>query len=141
MTIAVAHSDTDEGRAALVAAADEAASRGTDLLVLHLVDEPTTDSATDLVPVDEVEAATVRVRAVLETPDVPAVPWQLRTANDGHDPAGALVDLLVETGAELLVLGSRRRSAIGKLIMGSTVQRVVLDSPVPVLVVKARAAG
>ncbi|WP_380169482.1 universal stress protein [Jannaschia sp. R86511] len=137
MTIAVAHSDTDEGRAALVAAAGEASARGTDLLVLHLVDEPTTDSATDLVPVDVVEAATAAVRTVLDGADVPAVAWQLRTANDGHDPAGALVDLLVETGAELLVLGSRRRSAIGKLIMGSTVQRVVLDSPVPVLVVKA----
>lgn len=141
MTIAVAHSDTDEGRAALVAAAHEASDRGTDVLVLHLVDEPTTDSATDLVPDDEVEAATARVRSVLDADGVPDVAWELRAANDGHDPAGALVDLLVESGAELLVLGSRRRSAIGKLIMGSTVQRVVLDSPVPVLVVKAPTRG
>lgn len=139
MSIAVAHNDSDEGRAALVAAADEAASRGTDLLVLHLFDEPTTDSSPDLAPVDDVEATRAQVQAVLEAPEVPTVRWQLRTADDGHDPAGALVDLLVETGAELLVLGSRRRSAIGKLIMGSTVQRVVLDSPVPVLVVKAAA--
>lgn len=46
-------------------------------------------------------------------------------------------DLVMEHGADTLVLGSRRRTAVGKLMMGSTVQRVLLDSPVPVLVVKA----
>lgn len=61
----------------------------------------------------------------------------MRVEPDGGDPAGALVDLVADVGAGMLVIGSKRRSAVGKFLMGSTVQRVLLDSPVPVLVVKA----
>ena len=105
-----------------------------DLLVLHVVED-----ATDPGPeTDQVRSA---VRGLLEGSVDPGVGWGVRTAGRGDDPAGALVDLLVETGAEMLVLGSRRRSAVSKFLMGSTVQRVVLDAPVPVLVVKAPATG
>ena len=132
MSVAVGHSDSPEGRAALLAAAAEAALMDTELLVLHVVGgvDPTPGRS-------QLDRLDTHVRTTLADGGSPPVRWSLRTAAEGNDAGGALVDLLTETGAELLVLGSRRRSAVGKLLLGSTVQRVVLDSPVPVLVVKA----
>ena len=41
--------------------------------------------------------------------------------------------------AELLVIGARRRSPVGKLFLGSVTQSIILHADVPVLVVKAPA--
>jgi nucleotide-binding universal stress UspA family protein len=47
-----------------------------------------------------------------------------------------LVAVATETEAEVIVIGLRRRSPVGKLILGSNAQRILLDSPCPVLAVK-----
>ena len=48
-----------------------------------------------------------------------------------------ILDTARDSRAELIVLGIRRRSPVGKIIMASTAQRVLLESPCPVLCVKA----
>ena len=58
-------------------------------------------------------------------------------APEGFDTAEALLDLAEEVDASLLVIGSRHRTRVGKLLLGSTVQRVLLEAQLPVLVVKA----
>ena len=42
-----------------------------------------------------------------------------------------------ETGAELIVIGVRRRSPVGKMLMGSDSQRILLQADCNVLAVKA----
>ena len=61
----------------------------------------------------------------------------MRVVDDGGDPAEAILDLAAQEDAQLLVVGVRRRSPVGKLLTGSTAQRIILDSPIPVLVTHA----
>jgi nucleotide-binding universal stress UspA family protein len=42
-----------------------------------------------------------------------------------------------DAGAELIVLGIKRRSPVVKAVLGSTVQRVLVDAHCPVLCVRA----
>jgi nucleotide-binding universal stress UspA family protein len=130
VTIAVAHNDSPEGRAALLHAAREAVFLKCAVAVLHVVDHsgPETDTP----------ALTREIQQQLSDGGFADLEWSLHTATDVDSRATALVDLTEQVSAELLVLGSRRRTPIGKFLLGSTVQRVVLDAPVPVLVVKAR---
>lgn len=125
MSVAVALSNTPEGHEALRRGAAEAKLRQMPLTVLSVVDQDKVSEETRSATHSEVDRA------------MPGIDATVRVEPDGGDPAGALVDLAVEVGAELLVIGSKRRSAVGKFLMGSTVQRVLLDSPIPVLVVKA----
>jgi nucleotide-binding universal stress UspA family protein len=48
-----------------------------------------------------------------------------------------LLSVADEAGAELLVLGIKRRSPVVKAVLGSTVQRVLVDALCPVLCVRA----
>lgn len=53
------------------------------------------------------------------------------------DPAPAILDIAEEFDAASIVLGSRRRSPVGKVLFGSVTQAVILDSDRPVTVVPA----
>ena len=65
--------------------------------------------------------------------------WQLhlRRAAADSEVNDALLGLIEEVDADLVVVGARRRSPIGKAFLGSTAQSVVLGATSPVLVVKA----
>jgi nucleotide-binding universal stress UspA family protein len=128
MTVAVAHSDTERGKAALRSAAAEALLRRETLAVLRIVPGVEKPSTEDPVLVEQLTG---------QLANFPDLSWSLRTGPEGFDTADALLDLAEEVDASLLVIGSRRRRPIGKLVLGSTVQQVLLKSLIPVLVVKA----
>jgi nucleotide-binding universal stress UspA family protein len=130
VTIAVAHDDSAEGRAALLHAAREADFQHSSLAVLHVLDDA---SPAEPSP-DTLER---EIGRALDSAGYGALDWSLYTAPEETSRATALVELTEKVNADLLVVGSRRRTPIGKFLLGSTVQRVVLDAPVPVLVVKA----
>jgi nucleotide-binding universal stress UspA family protein len=130
MTIAVAHQVSATSRLALVEAVKEANYRGTDLAVLHVVDS---------IDADNKEAYRLGVADEMEkvVGAGPPLSWQLHLETAGGDLGDALLRLVDAVGAELLVIGARRRSPVGKALLGSVAQTVILEANLPVLVVKA----
>ena len=130
-TIVVGFVDTPEGAAALHAAADEARSRDAQLVVTH--------SARGGFSPDGEEAVAVKtaLHEVTEQLAEDGVPFQVRNLVRGNDPAEDIVDMVREYDAELIVVGLRSRTPVGKLLLGSEVERVLMLAPCPVLAVKA----
>ncbi|MGF0118320.1 universal stress protein [Promicromonospora sp. Marseille-Q5078] len=54
----------------------------------------------------------------------------------GRDVAEQVLDVAAELSARLVVVGLRHRSPVGKLLMGSVAQRILLTAECPVLAVK-----
>ncbi|QFG68182.1 universal stress protein [Ornithinimicrobium pratense] len=133
MSVAVAHSMTEAGAAALELAMTECGFRSEPLVVLHVAKDA--DDAQDPLHRDHYLE---QVRSQLNELGAPAdLDWRLEVVGAGGDVAGALLDLAVQAGASILIIGQKPRSRVGKFLMGSTVQRVVLDASMPVLVTRA----
>jgi nucleotide-binding universal stress UspA family protein len=62
--------------------------------------------------------------------------YELRQLVRGFEPAEDLIGIAESSDAELIVIGLRRRTPVGKLILGSNAQRILLDAHCPVLAVK-----
>lgn len=132
MIVAVALSPTPAGQAALDLALRESALREAELVVINIVD--TAEHAEDAAARERVSADLAERVARVE--GATGVITRIATEATRGDIAEAILGLATAEQADLLVIGSRRRSPVGKLIMGSTVQRVLLDAPMPVLVTK-----
>ena len=65
--------------------------------------------------------------------------YEIRRPNDGLSATDSILGIAEQIGADLLVIGLRKRSAVGKLITGSTAQAVLLNANVPVVCVPAEA--
>jgi nucleotide-binding universal stress UspA family protein len=128
VTIVVGYVPSAEGRAALRRAIAEARLRGTDLLVLNTVRNAVDDPG--YASVQELEL----VRSELAAS---GVRHELRQVARRAEPAEEIVEVAAEVGAQLIVIGLRRRSAVGKFLTGSTAQRILLDAGCAVLAVKA----
>jgi nucleotide-binding universal stress UspA family protein len=115
--IVVGYSSRPEGRAALKRALSEARLREAAVVVL------------DTSP--EVDAP-----GLAEELTASGVSYEIRTT-DVHDSADQLLRIAETTEADFIVIGLRRRSPVGKLLLGNNAQRVLLDAACPVLAVKA----
>jgi hypothetical protein len=110
MTVLVAVTDSIEGDLALARGVAEADLRGTTLIVANL----------RLGPV----AAPPEAKVIERAPNVDVAEHVLRLLDEYADEV------------ELLVIGMKRRSPTGKLVLGSLAQRLLLAANVPVLAVK-----
>lgn len=130
-TIVVGYVPKPEGHAALRRAAEEAQLRDARLVVVNSHRGGREFDREDAV---EIEEDLDQIREELRRA---GVEHEIRQLVRGMDPADDLVNVATEVDAEFIVIGLRRRSPVGKLILGSNAQRVLLDAPCPVLAVKA----
>lgn len=131
MAIIVGYIPTKEGRAALRTAAAEAQLRNTKLVIVNSQRGGREfDSAEARRFEDELEGVKARL-------DEAGVEHQVRTLVVGNEPSEDLIAVAEETDADFIVIGLRRRTPVGKLILGSNAQRILLDASCPVLAVKA----
>ena len=131
MTVLVGYIPSPQGEAALDRAIEEARIHGSDLVVLNMSRGQATLEQKRLSD-DSAEELNKR----LEGTDVN---FQLRREVRAGEPSENILRIVEELRPELLVIGLRKRSATGKLLFGSTAQRLLLDAPCDVLAVKAPA--
>jgi len=127
MTVVIGYVPNAFGEAALDAGIEEARRRETGIVV---VNTSKGDSLVDPKYVGETGWTVLGDR--LRDLDVP---HDLRQTI-GPDVTDELLDVVREVEAEAIVIGIRHRSAVGKMLMGSVAQRVLLDAPCPVIAVK-----
>ncbi|MDD3937857.1 universal stress protein [Rhodoferax sp.] len=129
MTILVAYAPRPEGQAALSKGLEIAKRRNEHLIVVNAGPGGTKEdlSVADAQDVDRVEELLVKSGLNAEFK-------QFVRGTSAVAEIEALVDSLP---VSLLVIGLRKRSAVGKLILGSVAQDLLLSVPCPVLAVKA----
>jgi nucleotide-binding universal stress UspA family protein len=129
MTIVVGFTPTPPGRAALATAIAQARKESEPLLVLNSGRGESLDDPTYAQPADLEWARTTAEEAGVDV--------TIRQEMRGRDAADELLDVLEEVGAGLCVIGIRKRTAVGKMLLGSNASRILMNAPCPVLTVRA----
>lgn len=138
MNIVVGYAERPESRAALDEAVRQARAHSARLFVVRTVSDAMTESTarTRSLADQHAQAKQATEKVVAELRDE-GIDVELRVETFDQDAATALLHAAKELGADLLVIGIRRRSPVGKLVLGSVSQNVLLGADCPVLAVKA----
>lgn len=128
MTVLVGYIPSSLGEATLRAGVEEARRRSEPLVVVNM--------SRDDVLVDAHRAASDDLARVERDIAELGVAVEVLRIEQGSDPAAAILATADARGASVIVIGLRRRTPVGKLIMGSSAQRILLDAGCPVLAVK-----
>ena len=128
MAVVIGYIPTPEGRAALVYGKEEALRRQAKVFIVYTPETSLDETLTHDNVVGEFQSELER--AGLQS--------EIRSRVSRNSPAEDLIEVANDVGAEAIVIGLRRRSAVGKLILGSSSQQILLDAPCPVIAVKAQ---
>ncbi len=140
MTIVCGFTNRPESRAALEFSIEEARVRGGQLHVIRTMTEPSPSDSPSAVQnwSTTVQQARDEGQALVDslTDLSVAAVFEVEVC-----PTDSVADRLVEAtrrlGATMLVIGLRRRSPVGKLVLGSVSQELLLAADCPVVAVKA----
>ena len=123
---------SEPARRALILAGSLAHREGARLLVLHVAN-PVTDAANVLL--DDPSLTRQRQRLEQLQLEAPGVPFESRLAFGGA--ATEILKTAQETGCGMIVMGTRGRTGLGRLLMGSVAEQVVRNAPCPVVTVNS----
>ena len=129
--IVVGFVSTPEEHAALRQAGHEALLRKLPLVVVDLSRE-----GHDVTPTS-IEPDLAELRAETESAGLAV---DIAPPESFLEPSEHVVKVAQEVDATLIVVGLRHRSRVGKFLLGSSAQRILLEADCPVLTVKSEAA-
>lgn len=129
MTIVVGYIPNAQGDAALDRALHEARAHGHDVVVLNYTPSEAL--------VHERRLYDDQLAALTERLDASGVEYRVQREAGKRHAAEEILDVAATVKADMIVIGVRRRSATGKLLFGSTAQRILLEADCAVLSVKA----
>ena len=125
MAVLACYTNTAEGRAAVDRAFIESCRLDDELVIINI--DTHRSAADSAVPGIDLDGYNGGGRKVTVLPPSETV----------HDAADLVLQTQQDLDATLIVLGLRRRSRVGKLILGSHAQRILIEADCPVLAVKA----
>lgn len=132
MKIVVGYVMTDESKAALDWAVRQAERGDTHIVVTHSIRGGGSMDAEQ----EEVLAYRKELDAIERRLTDAGIPHTTRRLIRGLTPAEDLAQVVTEEQADLLAIGIREQSRVGKLLMGSDGQEILLTAPCPVVAVK-----
>ena len=129
MTILVAYVPRPEGQTAVDKGIEIAKERNEKLIVVNATpggsgDDPSRADAQDV----------ERIEQLLSVSGITA---EFKQFVRGKNAVEELEEMVATYQVSLLVIGLRKRTAVGKLIMGSMAQEILMNIPCPILTVKA----
>ena len=127
-TIVVGYVPTPEGLAAVDYAIGQA-QQGDATLVLVNSGHRSNDADPKFAQSDDWDALDQRLTSL-------GIAHEMRQSVQALSSADEILAAAAELGADLIVIGLRRRSPVGKLFLGSSSQQVILDAACPVVAVK-----
>lgn len=143
-TVLVALGATDEPRIDRIVetVVDLAGPAGADVVLLHVFSDEEFANAADRLGFESGDATPEDVAGRHATVrdaggkfDDGGIGYEVR-GGVGHK-GERIVDTAADVGADLVVVGGRRRSPTGKAVFGSTAQHVLLESRAPVVFVRS----
>jgi len=85
---------------------------------------------------EEIDRVENRLENLRKTFTLDNIACQAHTSVSYESPGEDLVRFAKDNDIDEIIVGVKRRSKVGKLVFGSTVQYVILKAPCPVLAVK-----
>ena len=144
--ILIAVDFSPDSEAAVLWACQYAACVNAEVVVLHVVHDPAEApgsylqaDADRLRPMRDVATELMKTflqKVQSDHPDLDVLK-NAQTSLVNGIPATRILEMAKTTGARLIVMGSRGRTGLPHLLLGSKAERVVQMSPVPVTIVKA----
>ena len=129
-TIVVGYIDTPQGHAALDAAIAEAKLRKMKVVLVHSMVGGGHEEASEYIAAAEaVEEAHNRLEGE-------GVEHCTHEYVRGKSPAEDVIAAVAEHSASMIVIGVRKRSTTGKVLLGSNALEILHDARIPVLCVK-----
>jgi len=136
--ILVASDGSEEAGQALRAAAEIARAVSASITVLNVVDFGDVSNEPDAEETDEYAYGPRMLKLVKQRTDdvLKDSGIEYRVTQQHRNPAEAIMDYAVASGADLIAIGSRGLGTFGRMLLGSVSNAILHHAPCPVLIVR-----